>query len=268
MIKIRAMPAAQCWTDTQLAAAVERNHIERLRWLGQLPWVELRDDGDALLLFAGDSWPQNQVAQARFGPENVQARIGDLLTFHLKQKVACNWVVGPESEPADLARHLRGHGFHCMIHCAGMACRLERLKAKPKLDRGVRVEETVEPPPLQPLTTERRRKHHHGLCELSQIRPQRQWIFAAHADGKPAGKSVLLAGAGVAGIYGVEVLERFRRRGIGTALVYAALQKARQQGFQVSVLSATGMGRSIYDRLGFGEVGRLSFWKYGKMRQL
>jgi GNAT superfamily N-acetyltransferase len=72
----------------------------------------------------------------------------------------------------------------------------------------------------------------------------------------------------VAGIYGVEVLKGFRARGIGTALVFSALQLAVRLGFSAAVLSATGMGRGVYERVGFREVCKLSFWKYGKMRQL
>src|SRR6266550_1472173 len=74
------------------------------------------------------------------------------------------------------------------------------------------------------------------------------------------------AAAGVAGIYNVEVLGKFRRQGIGSALMQAALRQARELGFRVVVLGATGMGHALYTRLKFREVCTLSFWKYGKMR--
>ena len=72
----------------------------------------------------------------------------------------------------------------------------------------------------------------------------------------------------MAGLYDVHVLEEFRRRGIGTALVQAALRQAQRLGHTAAVLGASGMGLSVYARLGFCEVCKLSFWKYGKMRQL
>lgn len=65
----------------------------------------------------------------------------------------------------------------------------------------------------------------------------------------------------------VEVLEKFRGRGIGTALVAATLRHGNKLGYQAAVLGATGMGMGINARLGFREVCKLSFWKYGKMRQ-
>jgi hypothetical protein len=51
-------------------------------------------------------------------------------------------------------------------------------------------------------------------------------------------------------------------------LVHAALMAGRERfGCQAAVSAATGMGLGVYARLGFREVCKLSFWKYGKMRQ-
>jgi GNAT superfamily N-acetyltransferase len=103
---------------------------------------------------------------------------------------------------------------------------------------------------------------------MALVKPRKVWHFAASLEGKPVGETMLFYGAGVAGIYAVEVLEEFRGRGIGTALVQAALQHAQQLGHSAAVLAATGMGSGVYARLGFREICKLSFWKYGKMRQL
>ena len=103
---------------------------------------------------------------------------------------------------------------------------------------------------------------------MARMKPRQVWHLAASVDGKPVGETSLCVGAGVAGLYEVEVLEKFRGRGIGSALVHAALTFAREQlGYRAAVLGATGMGLGLYTRLGFREVCKLSFWKYGKMRQ-
>jgi len=82
------------------------------------------------------------------------------------------------------------------------------------------------------------------------------------------GRTTLLAGTETAGIYDVNVIKEFRGRGIGTALVNTTLAQAKHLGYPTAVLSATGMGFNVYQRAGFREVGKLSFWKYGKMRRL
>ena len=254
--------------DPELAAAVELNNVERLRLEGRLPWVEFHDEGDAIRVFAGDIWPDNRVVLARFAKGNAQRRVGEILAPHLKQKVACNWVVGPVSHSPELVQQLRAHGFSCRIHCAGMACDLTKLVSSPRTPDGIRIGLTDGPASLEPLTTERRRQRHEGRSALASLKPQQVWFFTASAGRQPVGGTAIVLGAGVAGIYGVDVLEKFRRRGIGTALVHAALTHARKQlGQRVAVLAATGLGRGVYSRLGFREVCKMSFWKYGKMRQ-
>jgi GNAT superfamily N-acetyltransferase len=255
-------------SDVNLAAALELNYAEWLRLQGTLPWVQFHDDGDALRLFAGDTWPRNNVALARFTAETASRRVGEILAPHLRSKVACNWVVGPVSQPSDLGKHLRAHGLRCMIHCAGMACDLEHLPESPASPVRVKVELVDQPPSIYPLTTERRRLRHQGRGAMALVKPRQVWHFAASLEGRPVGETALCCGAEVAGIYDVEVMEAFRRRGIGTALVHAALRQARQLGFGAAVLGASGIGLGVYARLGFREVCKLSFWKYGKMRQL
>jgi GNAT superfamily N-acetyltransferase len=198
----------------------------------------------------------------------VSRRIGEILENHLANKVACNWIVGPVSQPEDLGKHLRAHGFHCMIHCAGMACNLNLLTPAPQPPRGVMISMVEQPPLLRPVTTERRKRMQEARQILTQLTPKQVWCFSATLDGVPVGETMLCAGAGVGGIYNVEVLEKFRRRGVGSALVHAALTQARKLGFHAAVLGATGMGQQIYSRLNFQEVCKLSFYKYGKMRQL
>jgi GNAT superfamily N-acetyltransferase len=105
------------------------------------------------------------------------------------------------------------------------------------------------------------------LALVAKLRPRRVWHWVAWSEGKPVGLTTLCKGAGTAGLYGVEVLEQFRRKGIGSALVRAALQQAKDLGFNSAVLSASSLGKGVYEGQGFREVGKLSFWKYGKMRQ-
>jgi ribosomal protein S18 acetylase RimI-like enzyme len=145
---------------------------------------------------------------------------------------------------------------------------LNVLPPCPPIPKGFRIEQLNAPPELQPLTTERRRRHHQGLIAMLQLQPRQLWCFTASRGKQHVGRAILLAAAGVAGIYGVEVLKDFRRRGLGAALVYAALREAQSLGFRSAVLSASGLGQGIYERLGFREICRLSFWKFGKMRQL
>ena len=253
--------------EQQLAAAVELISTQWLRRLAVLPWVRLHEEPDVVWVFSGDTWPGNSVGHARFRPTAAHRRIGEILAQHWEHKVACNWVVGPVSQPANLSKHLKDHGFSCRIHCAGMACDLTGLGEQPPLPPGVTIELVDELPSLVPLTTQRRKDRHRGRNLIAKQQPRTAWYFSASCDDKSVGETILFNGEGAAGIYDVEVMEKFRRRGIGSALIYKALQHAKKLGQKAAVLGATGMGSGVYARLGFRELCKLSFWKYGKMRQ-
>lgn len=149
-----------------------------------------------------------------------------------------------------------------------MACDLSRLNGEARPPAGTTIEQVEELPSLAPLTTERRKRRYEGRKLVAKARPDKIAYFSASVDGKAIGETAVLEGAGVAGIYDVEVLPEFRRRGIGSALIHAALRYARKRGLKLAVLGATGLGAGMYERAGFREVCKVSFWKYGKMRQL
>jgi GNAT superfamily N-acetyltransferase len=57
--------------------------------------------------------------------------------------------------------------------------------------------------------------------------------FLARYDGEPAGTGQLFVRAGVGGLFSGGVLERFRRRGLHTALISARVQAALDRGLQL-----------------------------------
>lgn len=67
---------------------------------------------------------------------------------------------------------------------------------------------------------------------------------------------------GVAGIYSMGVVPKVQRRGVGLALLYAALRVARQRGCTAAVLNATDAGRALYERAGFRSLGWGGTWWY------
>src|SRR5262245_2797054 len=254
-------------SNDNLRAAVELNSAAFIRLQGLLPWVELHDEDDVLWVFAGDTWPRNSVARARFTAAIARDRVREILQRHLAEKVACNWAVGPISMPTDLNKHLSAVGFRCMIHCAGMACDLKKPRRGPALPKGLTVSHAQEVPLLQAMTTERRKRRYEGRNIIARSASDKARWFSACLNGRPVGETALCLSAGVAGLYDVEVLADYRKRGIGSCLVYAALEQAEALGYHAAVLGATGMGTGLYSRFGFREVCKLSYWKYGKMRQ-
>jgi ribosomal protein S18 acetylase RimI-like enzyme len=78
--------------------------------------------------------------------------------------------------------------------------------------------------------------------------------FVARLDGRPVGYSLAIRSAGASGVYNVGTLPAARRRGVGTALTWAAVAAGRAQGFDCAVLQSTEMAVSMYEAMGFRTV--------------
>jgi GNAT superfamily N-acetyltransferase len=81
-------------------------------------------------------------------------------------------------------------------------------------------------------------------------------LFAGLLAGRPVATSVAARSGHACGIYGVSTVPDARRRGIGTAMTWAAAGCARDWGSSAVVLQASEMGRSAYARMGFATVVR------------
>lgn len=73
-------------------------------------------------------------------------------------------------------------------------------------------------------------------------------------DGRPAGTSLVIRTGESAGIYGVNTAEWARRRGVGTAVTWAAVTVARDWDCRAVVLQASAMGFPVYRAMGFESV--------------
>lgn len=92
------------------------------------------------------------------------------------------------------------------------------------------------------------------LAPASTLADDRCAWFLGYLDGDLAACGQLIRTAGVAGVYSIGVRERFRRRGLGTAITAAALVAGRDLGCSTGVLQASPMGGPVYDRMGFETV--------------
>ena len=79
-------------------------------------------------------------------------------------------------------------------------------------------------------------------------------LFIGRLDGGPVGTSVAIRSGDVSGIYAVGTKPSARRRGVGTALTWAALAAGRGWGCDLVVLQASEMGLPIYEAMGFRTV--------------
>jgi ribosomal protein S18 acetylase RimI-like enzyme len=176
--------------------------------------------------------------------------------------------VSPDASPADLSALLRVRRFRCRKHFPAMVRTLSQPAERQKLPaalviqqvREVKEFETTPHPAIGLVTTPLRRAALSRLQALvatsSRIVP-----FVAYLEGLPVGASELFLGRRKrAGLIGLSVLERYRRRGIGAALVEHACQQAVSRGATTMSLIARSEGEHLYTRRGFAEVARFGYW--------
>jgi GNAT superfamily N-acetyltransferase len=70
-------------------------------------------------------------------------------------------------------------------------------------------------------------------------------------DGRPVGTAMCFCLGGVAWIAGVTVMPADRRRGLGTALTWAALAEGARRGCTAAALNSGPMSLGLYRRMGF-----------------
>ncbi|WP_051478506.1 GNAT family N-acetyltransferase [Arthrobacter sp. H5] len=105
--------------------------------------------------------------------------------------------------------------------------------------------------------------------ELRVVRsqPRQAWHALSRVEGHPAGAAYSFYPAGVSGlrglggIFNMEVLPEFQRRGLGTALLSKVGREAAAAGATHLALNATPQGYELYSRRGFDLIGRgQTYW--------
>ena len=79
-------------------------------------------------------------------------------------------------------------------------------------------------------------------------------LFVGYVDDVPVASSRINILGDIGDINGVETEPAYRRRGIGTALTWAAIGAAKERGCSAITLSASEMGFPVYRRIGFAPI--------------
>jgi hypothetical protein len=81
-------------------------------------------------------------------------------------------------------------------------------------------------------------------------------LFTASMDDVPVGTSIAIRTGDISGVYAVITVPTDRRRGVGMAAAWAAVNAGREWGCRLVTLQATEMGFSSYAKMGFETVVR------------
>jgi GNAT superfamily N-acetyltransferase len=78
----------------------------------------------------------------------------------------------------------------------------------------------------------------------------------------PVAISSIFYGTYAAGVYNISTLPAYRGRGLGRAITLRGLQDAKENKYEVAVLTSTEMGLPVYNRIGFKPCTTMSVYKH------
>ncbi|GAA2825604.1 GNAT family N-acetyltransferase [Kribbella solani] len=232
-----------------LVRAIEDNAAELLMAMGAAGGGEQRDDAGARWTIGGSPIDYHN---AIVGASNVSA-VAESVAALKKHGVPGCWHVGPSMriDPAALtdAGFVSGGGE------PGMAVRIAELVAPPAVP-GLTLTRVPDDAALAVWESTLGQGFGEGEREARWVAsvyrklgygdPWRHYI--GWLDGTAVATATVFLGAGVAGVYFVMTVPEVRRRGIGAAITYGALQAADAE---YAVLGSSPAGRAVYERLGF-----------------
>ncbi len=243
--------------DAELVRAIEENAAELLMAMGVGGGGVQRDDGTVRWTIGGSPLDyHNAVVAADLQPGDVDETIAASLQVMRQYDVPGSWHVGPSMRPAELGKRLLEAGFTSDGSEPGMAVRLSELRTPPIVS-GLEITRVQTDDDLAIWAATLGRGFGEGEKEAQWVAsvyrrlgygdPWRHYL--GFLDGEPVATTTVYLAAGVAGIYFVMTVPEARRRGIGAAITYAALHRARD--VEYGVLGSSPAGRSVYAGLGF-----------------
>ena len=251
---------------------IENHFIQQAREFSRLRGM-LVDNNELVRFQTGDHHPFfNGIMTNRLSDEKLKLEIAAAKKDAKAKQLPLSWITGPSTEPADTGNTLEEKGFINAFHLTGMYAPLGEidftaLSDSPLEIKRVTTRETLEhwqetvvkgmgdDPIIGEFLKELFLKLGHDLESPWQN-------FVGYFQGKPVCTSSLFTFQEAAGIYCVATLPEFRERGFGQAITLIPLRFAAYQGIKHTVLHASEMAVSMYQKLGFREYCRLNGYLY------
>ena len=212
----------------------------------------------------------NNVTHAGWPASEARDRVSAMIELLDSCGVDYSWWVGPSCSPANLPELLETQGMVYQEDFPGMAIDLRNLRDESAEIEGLEIARVEDADALAhfvhafTVATNSDPAIEPGLLHLLTRSGYDEADNWSHYVGALNGEIVMttsaFTGAGVAGIYLVATLPRERRRGMATAIVRHALQRARDAGYSIGTLQASKEGLGMYRALGFREYCRFAFY--------
>ena len=96
---------------------------------------------------------------------------------------------------------------------------------------------------------------------IQQLDDAHAHLYLGTVDGRPLTCAMTYEVDGEAGVFMVATDPAAQGRGLASQLLTHALRESRERGCTSSTLQATRVGRPVYQRLGYRDLGRIGMWE-------
>lgn len=201
------------------------------------------------------------------GPEkeNISDIIKSMTHFFDNHQVPWSWLVAQGAK----SNNLESHGFSLIETSPAMYFDLSNTLPEPKITE-FNIEEADEKSNLMdwniPITEQfggddddKYRKLNASLFPTKKLRH-----FVVYQQNHIAGAGTLFLSDNAIMLHNIATRDKFKKRGVATALTLHMMQIAKQLGYQNCFLDASGEAFDLYKKLGFQVYGVSHIYKLAK----
>jgi ribosomal protein S18 acetylase RimI-like enzyme len=252
------------------AERAERDYLSYATSFGRVPGISIIRNGE-LLARRGD--PAHDYLTVVLGTWTSEAVLDGLINRAIETVGGpgrpFTWSIWPSNRPASLRERLEARGFGHLFDGPLMWLDLDEAQLPEELPAGLSIEPVTDAATLAAAGDammppgagdDSARRLFGAAYEALILGPEPQMTyFAGWFEGRIVASSAIYTGTGLAGIYAVGTVADLRGRGFGGALTAAALREGQRRGLRSAALLSSELGVPVYRRLGFREVGWVTF---------
>lgn len=276
---IQGRSVSRYLTDTRdeeaVKLAVEGNFIEFVAFIARSGGASRIHEGPQMQRIVTPSVARsvhNTIFRARLSEKNTAAQIKAALADYQKRQLPALWVIGPSSQPADLAERLEASGLMHVLDVPGMALRLADIPPEFPTPPGFSIARVGDLETLRAWGEASSAGFGHPgspdawafevYSRIGFDPGARLHNFIGWLDGEAVASATLFLGEQVAGMYSIATVPQARGLGIGSELTRVPLLFARDRGYSVGVLHSSQMGYRVYERVGFRACCTLRMFQF------
>jgi len=238
---------------------IENNTTNFFLNLGYLNNDEIMDSPEIKYVFT-KNW-HSRIFMANFNESNASENVKKIVSKIKKMHISVLWYITPMSRPENLQNVLIDHGFKYQSQWRSMAIDLKKVPEKFNIPKGVTIKEVLNLDELKIWTDVLVKSFEFPKVAISykkyfcKLGPKNLnfHYYLGFLDEKPVASAMIFKGEEAAGLFYIGTVHNARRKGIAEALTFYLLNKAKNEGYNITTIQSSEMGYPLYKKIGFKE---------------